>query len=245
MSRIIEGKYWVYGRHSAVAAIQNPKRKIHNIMVTANAQRQLAEILPPNVEVVNDRKITHEIANQDAVHQGVAVLVEAFDYGDNYLAKMVKKLGKKEVVIMLDQVTDPHNVGAIMRSASAFGAAALITTFRNSPAESGVLAKSASGALEYVPYVRIRNLSDSIATLKAAGFWIVGLDGEAEENIAKLGEYEKLAIVMGAEGKGMRQKTRDYCDLTVKIPITSLQESLNVSNAAAIALYEASKQVNI
>jgi 23S rRNA (guanosine2251-2'-O)-methyltransferase len=147
------------------------------------------------------------------------------------------------LVVVLDQVQDPHNVGAVMRSASAFGASVVINTFRNSPPEGGVLAKSASGAMEMVRYIRVRNLADSISYLKTQGFWVIGLGGEATESITIVKKYDKIALVMGAEGKGLRQKTRDFCDLIANIPIRREQESLNISNAAAIALYEASKIV--
>ncbi len=229
-------KLWIYGKHSAEAALRNKSRKIYQVMVTQNCFNLFKDILPTHAEVTNDRKISHTVG-QDAVHQGIAVLVAPLNDGN------LEKTELGNLVVVLDQVTDPHNVGAVMRSASAFGAGAVINTFRNSPPEGGVLAKSASGAMEYVRYVRVRNLADTITFLKQKGFWVAGLDADGEEPVSKLGSYEKLAIVMGAEGRGLRQKTREFCDLLVKIPIKSLQESLNVSNAAAIALYEAAKKI--
>ena len=141
------------------------------------------------------------------------------------------------MVVFLDEITDPHNIGAILRSASAFGASAVVTTFRNSPPESGVLAKSASGALEYVRYLRVRNLCKSIDDFKFEGYNIVGLTGHCEQEIQKINKTDKTAIVLGAEGKGLRQKTMDSCDILAKIPMSERQESLNVSNAAAISLF--------
>ena len=229
-------KLWIYGKHSAEAALKNPKRKIYQVMVTRNSWNLFKEILPTHAEVCDDRKIT-AMVGKDAVHQGIAVLVGSLN--DGHLEKV--DLGR--LVVVLDQVTDPHNVGAVMRSASAFGASTVINTFRNSPPEGGVLAKSASGAMELVKYVRVRNLADSIQYLKDQGFWVAGLDAEGSQNITVVGEHKKIALVMGAEGKGLRQKTRDYCDLLVSIPIRREQESLNISNAAAIALYEASKYI--
>ena len=228
------GTIWIYGRHAALAALKNPARQIHRVYAAKNFISDYGSELPADVETADDARIT-TLAGRDAVHQGI--VVEASPLPELHLRDT--DLGN--LVILLDQVTDPHNVGAMMRSASAFGAKTLITTERNSPPESGVLAKSASGALEYVNYIRESNLAETIRYLKTLGFWIIGLDGGAKDSVAKLREFEKLGLVMGAEGKGMRQNTRQHCDLMVKIPMYSKQESLNVSNAAAIALWEASK----
>jgi len=235
-----EGPYWLYGRHSCEAALANPFRKISKILVTRNAADRLRDTLDKLVEitdVVDDRKIS-QLLTQDAVHQGIAMLVEPLSDGNiNY-----QTLGN--LVILLDEITDPHNIGAILRSASAFGATSVITTFRNSPAETGVLAKSASGAMEWVRYFRVRNLVAAMEELKLEGFNIVGLDGEGDTIIDKAFSGEKIAIVMGAEGKGMRQVTAAQCDVLAKIPMDTRQESLNVSNATAIALWEASKIIS-
>ena len=233
----VQSAYWLYGRHSCEAALANPRRKISRIMATSNAADKLRSQLDKLVDiidVVDDRKISQKLT-PDALHQGIAMLVEPLNDGNvDYQA-----LGKStNLVVLLDEITDPHNIGAIMRSASAFGAGAVLTTFRNSPPESGVLAKAASGALEWVRYLRIRNLVKAIEELKLEGFRIVGLAGEAEMQIDAVMAGEKIAIVLGAEGKGMRQVTADACDVLAKIPMDSRQESLNVSNAAAIALYE-------
>ena len=228
-------KLWIYGKHPAEAALKNPKRKIYQVMVTRNTWNLFKEILPTHAEVCDDRKISQTVG-QDAVHQGIAVLVGSLNDGG------LEKTELGSLVVVLDQVQDPHNVGAVMRSASAFGASTVINTFRNSPPEGGVLAKSASGAMEMVRYIRVRNLADAITYLKQEGFWVIGLDADGAEKIDIVQKYEKLALVMGAEGKGLRQKTKEYCDLITSIPIRREQESLNISNAAAIALYEASKR---
>ena len=235
------GSYWLYGRHSCEAALGNPRRKILRIMVTRNAAEKFEPLIGKyidNLEIADDRKIS-SLLTSDAVHQGIAMLVEPLNDGNpNYAA--LTQAG--DLVVLLDEVTDPHNIGAIMRSASAFGAVAVLTTFRNSPPESGVLAKAASGAVEWVRYLRVRNLVAAIEELKLEGFNVIGLAGEADVQIDKafsvIPKGSKIAIVMGAEGKGIRQVTGAACDILAKIPMDSRQESLNVSNAAAIALWE-------
>lgn len=229
------GRIWIYGKHSVIAAIQNEARDISRIVATKNALADLKDLLPRSVETVDDAQIS-ALVGRDAVHQGIAVHVSELPEEE------LRDVDLGSLVILLDQVTDPHNVGAILRSASAFGASAVITTERHSPGQTGVLAKAASGALEWVNYIRTGNLSEAILYLKKEGFWIAGMDGESDNSIEAIKDYEKIAIVMGAEGKGMRHKTREYCDFHVKIPMDERQESLNVSNAAAIALWEASKR---
>ena len=230
-------KLWIYGKHPAEAALKNPKRKIYQVMVTRNTWNLFKEILPTHAEVCDDRKISAAVG-ADAVHQGIAVLVGSLNDGG------LEKTELGNLVVVLDQVQDPHNVGAVMRSASAFGASVVINTFRNSPPEGGVLAKSASGAMEYVRYIRVSNLSDAITYLKQERFWVIGLDADATQNVSDATKYDKVALVLGAEGKGLRQKTKEYCDLMANIPIQRQQESLNISNAAAIALYEAAKNLS-
>lgn len=235
--------YWLYGRHSCKAALGNSYRKIKEILVTRNAadkMRDELDKLVDIVEVVDDRKISNKLT-KDAVHQGIAMLVEPLNDGNVDYKALAENTN---LVVLLDEVTDPHNIGAIMRSASAFGAGAVLTTFRNSPPEGGVLAKSASGALEWVRYLRIRNLVKSIEELKLEGFEVVGLAGQSDAQISAAFSGKKIAIVMGAEGKGLRQVTADACDVLAKIPMDSRQESLNVSNATAIALWEARKSLN-
>ena len=203
MSRKEQQTYWLYGRHSCLAAIENPRRKIHKILLTKNFANKFQHSMDPwNAEIVDDKKIS-KLLTKDAVHQGIAIEVEPLNDGDFKF----EELGN--LVVFLDEVTDPHNIGAIMRSASAFGASAVITTFRNSPPESGVLAKSASGALEYVRYLRVRNVSKAIEEFKLEGFHFVGLAGNANTEIHNLPRSEKNGLVLGAEGKGLRQKIMD------------------------------------
>ena len=235
MSRKDTSNYWLYGRHACEAALENPRRKIKKVLLTKNAANKI-DTKDQQTEIVDDKKIS-KLLTKDAVHQGIACQVEPLNDG-NF---KYEELGN--LVVFLDEVTDPHNIGAIMRSASAFGASAVVTTFRNSPPEGGVLAKSASGALEYVRYLRVRNLSNAIEDFKIEGFKFVGLAGQANDEIDKLAKTEQFALVMGAEGKGLRQKIMDNCDILAKIPMSERQESLNVSNAAAIALWEISKKL--
>lgn len=234
MSRKEPQNYWLYGKHSCLAALENPRRKIHKVLVTKNVSHKLGDKLPANAEIVDDRHISKNLT-KDSVHQGISIYTSPLNDGE------VKTEALGNLVVLLDEITDPHNIGAILRSSSAFGATTVMTTFRNSPPESGVLAKSASGALEYVRYSRVRNLNKAIDDLKFEGFTIVGLAGEGNTELQDAFKADKIAIVMGAEGKGMRQGTRESCDILAKITMSERQDSLNVSNAAALALWEASK----
>lgn len=234
---------WIFGKHAVLAALENPMRKIKRLMVTKRSHDQYQAAL---TEIhLKHRTLTPEIVTieqfeknlpTDAVHQGIALLTAPLP--DGYLddcCAIVK--GQKNLVLVLDQVTDPHNVGAIIRSAAAFGAKAIITTDRHAPPESGTLAKSASGALEALPWVRVTNLSRALDELASLGYWRIGLDGYADQDIREAKFGENIALVMGAEGKGIRKGTADHCDGLVKLPISRTVESLNVSNAAAVALY--------
>jgi 23S rRNA (guanosine2251-2'-O)-methyltransferase len=173
----------------------------------------------------------------DAPHQGVVIEVEPLE--DVWLDEIVAGAGERAVLLVLDQVTDPHNVGAILRSAAAFGAVAIITQDRHSPAESGALAKAASGALETMPWVRTVNLARALEEIAEADFWRIGLTGDADTELKEALGPKRVALVLGAEGPGLRQNTREHCDALARLPITSAVESLNVSNAAAVALYAA------
>jgi 23S rRNA (guanosine2251-2'-O)-methyltransferase len=183
-----------------------------------------------------DRKQIEVLLHQGAVHQGIAIQVAPLP------ALMIDDLEKdssfNQCVVVLDQVSDPHNVGAILRSAAVFGAKALVLTDRNAPSESGVLAKSASGALEIVPLIRVTNLAHALKDLKDIGFWCVGFAEAGTTTLDQIDLKGKIALVMGAEGDGMRRLTKDLCDFTVSLPTASSFSALNVSNAAAIALYE-------
>jgi 23S rRNA (guanosine2251-2'-O)-methyltransferase len=174
----------------------------------------------------------------DAPHQGVVIEVEALE--DVWLDGILQQSPERSVLLVLDQVTDPHNVGAILRSAAAFGAVGIVTQDRHSPPESGVVAKAASGALERVPWVRAVNLARALEDIAEAGFWRIGLAGDADLELKDALGPERVALVLGAEGAGLRHNTRDHCDALARLPISDAVESLNVSNAAAVALYAAS-----
>ena len=230
----------LYGWHSVRAALENPSRRIRKIIVTGNALRRLRASgagLPVEPEVVRPEEFLAHLP-ADAVHQGI--LAEA----DPLPAPAIEELNPEGIVLVLDQITDPHNVGAILRSAAAFAVTALITTSRHSPEATGVLAKSASGALEHVPIVVIPNLARGLEALKAHGFLIVGLDSDTELDLAAAPLRLPLALVLGAEGKGLRQLTRATCDALAKLALPGRVKSLNVSNAAALALHIASTRLS-
>ena len=174
----------------------------------------------------------------DAPHQGVVIEAEPLD--DIWLDDILQSAGERSMLLVLDQVTDPHNVGAILRSAAAFGAAGIVTQDRHSPPEGGVVAKAASGALERVPWARVVNLARALEEIGEAGFWRIGLAGDAETDLAAALGPKRVALVLGAEGPGLRHNTREHCDALARLPISDTVESLNVSNAAAVALYAAS-----
>jgi 23S rRNA (guanosine2251-2'-O)-methyltransferase len=223
----------LYGWHTVTAALANPARRIRRILATENAMRRIADDgvpLPIAPELVRPDAIAARLS-PDAVHQGL--LAEA----DALPSPALADLAAGGVVLVLDQITDPHNFGAILRSAAAFAVTAIVTTARHSPEATGVLAKSASGALEVVPIVIVQNLARALAELKAEGFLIVGLDGAGPEDLAAIKLASPLALVLGAEGKGLRQGTRAACDRLARLDLPGAIKSLNVSNAAVLALY--------
>ncbi|TPI59868.1 RNA methyltransferase [Mesorhizobium sp. B3-1-3] len=231
-----DGLVRLYGLHTVRAALDNPRRRIRKMLVTRNAAERLSigdlAALPFKAELVEPKDIDR-ITGSDAVHQGVLIEAEPLK------AKRLDALGDAKLVLVLDQVTDPHNVGAILRSAVAFGAGALITTARHSPQESGVLAKSASGALEHIDQIEVKNLADALGQLHEAGYQTIGLDSEGPAELEKTFDGEKIALVLGAEGKGLRQKTRETVAALARLDMPGAIHSLNVSNAAAISLYAA------
>ena len=229
------GPVYLYGLHTVRAALDNANRIKKELLATPNALNRLKET--GDIGKVNQREVSPKeldrLLGADAVHQGVALEVDP-----------VSRFGLDDIqplrlVVVLDQITDPHNVGAILRTACAFGADAVITTARHSPRETGVMAKSASGALDLVPMIEVRNLGDALEKLKARGMLVLGFDSEAEARLEPRSGSQPLAIVMGAEGKGLRQRTRELCDEMVKLDMPGPIKSLNVSNAAAIALFAA------
>jgi 23S rRNA (guanosine2251-2'-O)-methyltransferase len=229
----------LYGWHSVKAALENPARKFHRLLATENALRRLKDeqlALPLEPELIRPDAID-ALVGPEAVHQGL--LAEA----DPLPSPSLDDLAPVGISLLLDQITDPHNVGAILRSAAAFGVTTLITTSRHSPETTGVLAKAASGALEYVPIVIVTNLARTLNTLKDRDVQVVGLDSSGDADLATLPLSAPLAIVLGAEGKGLRQLTRSTCDHVARLELPGRLKSLNVSNATALALYIASARI--
>lgn len=224
-------KFW--GRHAIEAALDNPNRVIKKISITREALATL-EIPDDIAVVICDVADLGRVIPRDAPHQGMVADVDPLP--DIWLGDILDEQTDRPL-LLLDQVTDPHNVGAILRSAAAFDAAAIITQDRHAPPESGVVAKSASGALEIVPWIRVVNLSRALDDIAAAGYWRIGLDGDAVDELEGAMGTGKIALVMGAEGEGLRQNVAAHCDTLARLPMSSKMESLNVSNAAAIALY--------
>jgi 23S rRNA (guanosine2251-2'-O)-methyltransferase len=234
-----DGPVIMYGWHTVTAALRNPARRIHTLLATENAARRLADEGIPNAgraEVVRPAAIAERLL-PDAVHQGLYLETDPLP------SPAIEELASSGVVLVLDQITDPHNVGAIFRSAAAFGVSAVVTTQRHSPDATGALAKAASGALEFVPLINVQNLARGLAALKQNGFLTVGLDSEGDGDLAAIPMRSPLALVLGAEGKGLRQLTRETCDRVARIDLPGTITSLNVSNAAAVALYITTRQL--
>ena len=228
-------RFW--GKHAVAAALDNPERRVLKAWATREAAEfmQFPKELPVTLADVAD---LGRLVPGDAPHQGVVIEVEPLE--DPWLGDLLRDADERATLLVLDQVTDPHNVGAILRSAAAFGAVGIVTQDRHSPPESGALAKAASGALERVPWARVVNLARALEEIAEAGFWRIGLAGEAETELKDALGPPRVALVLGAEGPGMRANTREHCDALARLPISDEMESLNVSNAAAVALYAAS-----
>lgn len=223
----------LYGWHPVIEALANPRRRFRRLLATENASKRLREtlpLLPIEPELVRPETIDRQVG-PDAVHQGL------YAEADPLPSPSLEEMAQAGVVLVLDQITDPHNVGAIVRTAAAFGVDAIVTTARHSPAATGVLAKSASGGLEHVPFVIVRNLAGALQTLAERGFLVVGLDSDATEPLETVALRRPLALVLGAEGKGLRQLTRERCNVVARLDAPGAIKSFNVSNAAAIALY--------
>ena len=228
-------RFW--GRHAVTAALANPERTVRKIWGTREALAALA--LPPTLQVTYaDVADLGRLVPSDAPHQGLVAEVEPLE--DMWLGDLIEQ-GRDDTrpLVVLDQVTDPHNLGAILRSAAAFDALGVVTQDRHAPPESGTVARAASGALETTPWIRVVNLARSLEEIAEAGFWRVGLTGHATQTLGEAMGQQRLALVLGAEGEGLRQNTAAHCDELAKLPISTKVESLNVSNAAAIALYAA------
>jgi len=237
-----EAGAWLYGLHAVSAALANPARRLKRLLVTRGAEQELAERFSPPWRVVPEiveRPRLDSLLPADAIHQGAALLADQLD------PPSMEKLLEHTTgpVLVLDQVTDPRNVGAILRSAAAFGAAAIVVQDRHAPQETGLLARAASGALEVVPILREVNLARALDLLKKSGLWVVGLEASGPVTLAQSGlTGRRVALVLGAEGEGMRRLTRENCDELVRLPIRPAMESLNVSAAAAVALYELARE---
>lgn len=227
---------WIYGLHAVAKALENPARKAHRLIATAEGAEKLRRACPQSRPEKVERREIDTVLPPGAVHQGAALLADPLE--QPALEDVIAGAGERAVIVVLDQVSDPHNIGAVLRSAAAFGALAVVQTERGAPGATGIVAKTASGALEVVPLVAVTNLARTLDALQRAGFWCVGLDGEAERTLAEAGPSGRIALVLGAEGKGLRRLTRDHCDLLVRLPTRPPIASLNVSNAAAVALYE-------
>jgi len=221
----------IYGWHSALAALKNPRRKVRNLLATRNALQRLAEAGVSDLPAPVDARDIDRLTGANAVHQGIAVVADPLPEPD------ISALADAKLVVVLDQVTDPHNVGAVLRSAAAFGADALLLTERHGPEESGVLAKAASGGLEHVALLRVKNLARALDELGELGFFRIGLDSGHAEPLESVAPTDRTALVLGAEGKGLRRLTREKCDVLARIAMPGAIKSLNVSNAAAVALY--------
>ena len=228
------GRFWLYGTHAAKAALANTRRKFHRVLVTEKTQ----DLLPRGVvgETLSPDAISR-LLPQGSVHQGIALLCDPLPDLNLEDAVALKPPGSR-LVVVLDQVTDPHNEGAILRSAAAFGAVAVVVQDRHAPPESGVLAKAASGALDVVPRIAVVNIARTLERLGRLGFWRIALASDGDSSLSEAATQGDVAIVLGAEGTGLRRLVREHCDVSAHIPVADAIGSLNVSNAAAIAFYE-------
>ncbi len=227
--RAVGGSLWIWGRHAAGAALANPERIVRRVLALDKTAGVDAEIV--------DRRAMARILPEGAVHQGLAVLVEPLENPGIETLCAIANARERATVVALDQVQDPRNIGAILRSAAALGAVGMVLPDRHAPRETGVLAKAASGALETVPLARVTNLARALTAMKAAGLWCVGLDADADAMLTPRSLPDRACLVLGAEGRGLRRLTAEQCDLTVSIPRAGGIASLNIAAAAAIALH--------
>jgi 23S rRNA (guanosine2251-2'-O)-methyltransferase len=230
---------WIYGIHPVLAALANPRRTIRRLVATPNALARLKDAgatIPAKVEETTPRLLDH-LLGRDAIHQGVALEVAPLS------PLSLDSLADAKLIVVLDQLTDPHNVGAILRSAVAFAADAIVTTGRHAAVEGSVLAKAASGALDRIKWIEVPNLARALEEIGQMGFTRIGLDSDADRPIEDAMSGARVALVLGAEGKGLRRLTRDTCDVVARLSVPGDIVSLNVSNAAALALYLASRHL--
>ncbi|MBE6448843.1 MAG: 23S rRNA (guanosine(2251)-2'-O)-methyltransferase RlmB [Alphaproteobacteria bacterium] len=228
----------LYGRHAVISALNNPKRKTIKLLCTKDTASEVKQYNPQIV----DRKEIEKLLPPDSVHQGFALVCN--ELPPVSLEEIIEIANTKDscTILILDQVTDPQNIGAIIRSAVAFNTLAIIIQDKNSPPETGTMAKASAGMIEHLPIIRVTNLSRAIEQLKKAGFWTIGMDGYAQNTPANIKKGGKNAIIMGSEGKGMRRLVEENCDITIKLPMNPKVESLNVATAASIILYELNKE---
>ncbi|WPX97274.1 23S rRNA (guanosine(2251)-2'-O)-methyltransferase RlmB [Candidatus Bandiella euplotis] len=235
--------YWLYGKHPVEAAMNNPKRQILQIFGTKNTMASIQKY----AQIIKERRIevsilesssemSKYIAIEESVHQGIAVKVKKLELV--FIEQILKKIDKKSILLVLDQVTDPQNVGAVIRSSLAFGADAVITTKDNAPSENANLVKGSAGAFELIPYVQVTNLARTLNDLKKHGYWIVAITQNGSVPINKLNDFDRVVLLLGAEGKGIRDVNLKQSDVQARINISDRLQSLNVSNAAAIGLYQ-------
>jgi 23S rRNA (guanosine2251-2'-O)-methyltransferase len=236
---------WLYGLHAVEAALSNPRRRLGRICLTARAAELIGEKLLNRVRAeVMEPGTIDRLLPAGAVHQGVAL--EAWPLKTRDLVGILAEAGtaSRRVVLVLDQLSDPHNVGAILRTAAAFGVTAVVVQDRNAPPQSGALAKAASGALDQIPYVEVVNIARTLDQLAEMGFWRIALAGDGDQSITDAAPMGDVALVLGSEGSGIRKLVREHCESSAFIPISKAVESLNVSNAAAVALYELRRAQN-
>ena len=235
-----DGGLWLYGMHAVKAALENPRRTLKRAVLTGRAVENIGAKLLSRVKTdTADVDQVAKLLPPNAVHQGVALLCDPLPRRDiEDVLEIPKPVDKRRIVLVLDQISDPQNVGAVLRAAAAFGVAAVIVQDRHSPPESGALAKAASGALDIVPYVSVVNISRTLEQLSKLEFWRIALAGDGDGPLQDAAPPGDVALVLGSEGEGIRRLVREHCDAGAYIPIEKSMESLNVSNAAAIALYE-------
>ena len=244
----VESQRWLYGTHAVVAALANPERRWRRLVVLVSRQGEAAALVARARATRRGgdeamRVLDHDgfaaILPAGAVHQGLALEVEPLAERDlDDVLRSASEVAGLSIIVVLDQISDPQNIGAVLRSAAAFGALAVVVPAHGAPSTTGALAKAASGAVEIVPLVRVVNLARALDQLKAAAFWVCGLDETAPLPLARLQPAERIALVLGSEGSGMRRLVRQRCDLLARLPTRPAQPTLNVSNAAAVALYE-------
>lgn len=239
IAKLKKNSYFIFGRHAITAALKNNNRDCLRLVGLENTYKKADAILNIRgnlrADVVKDESSLREHVPADSPHQGM--LLEVMPLPDRDVTEFADLEGP-QLMLVLDQVTDPHNVGACLRAGAALGATALITQDRHCPLENGTIARTSAGGLEVMPWLRIGNMAATLEQLKEIGYWVVGMDGDTETNLRDVETGGKIALVMGSEGKGMRPLTHKHCDIIAKIPMTSAVESLNVSTAAAIAVYE-------